>query len=475
MLFHTSVFALFLIVLIGILLFVRDVFRRRVVLLAASYVFYMWWSPIFVLPLLATTFIDFQVGRMLEGEHNERRRRLLLIFSLTANLGLLGYFKYYGFFVENIRALAAMSGFDFSPSLVKLILPVGISFYTFHTMSYTIDVYRREIPACRSALQFALFITFFPVLIAGPILRARQFLPELRKPIRLQLTPEIVMLAARGLAKKALIADNIGPFVDAIFSDPQAWPSVIIWIATFGFAVQIYCDFSGYSDMARALARLFGYEIPLNFDRPYFARNPSEFWRRWHISLSSWLRDYLYIPLGGSRHGRLATYRNLTITMLLGGLWHGASWNFVLWGFLHGLLLAAHRAWSERNGVTDTQSGPLGNFVSWMFFQYVVLLSWIPFRVSDTSKMIVAMRKFVFFDFDFRLFNLGLASVSFGSTVVILLAFTLVHTLGRMRGDLDTRIARAPLPVAMAICALLAALLVFFWPLAEKPFIYFQF
>jgi alginate O-acetyltransferase complex protein AlgI len=472
MLFHTPEFAVFLAVLVAILAIVRGDRARKLVLTGASYLFYMWWNPIFVLPLLATTAIDYQVAGMLEHEERPRRRRALLVFSLVANLGLLAYFKYFNFFVDNASALARSMGFDFSPSLAQVILPVGISFYTFHTMSYTIDVYRREIPVCRSPLRFALFITFFPVLVAGPILRAKQFLPELGKRVRLTLTPEIVLLVMRGLAKKVLVADNIGPFADAIFADPGRWPSAVVWIATLAFAVQIYCDFSGYSDIARGLARIFGYEIPLNFDRPYAALNPSDFWRRWHISLSTWLRDYLYIPLGGNRDGSWRTYRNLMITMLLGGLWHGASWNFVLWGCLHGAMLAGHRLWRERTAPGTSKAGAV---VAWAATQYCVLLTWIAFRVTDTEKMAVAMRKFILFDFDFALFNLGLAEKGFGLTLVVLAAFLSVHAWSWRFGDLDRRLARLPLGAAAAVCVVLAALFVIFWPLAEKPFIYFQF
>jgi len=474
MLFHTPAFAVFIVTLVGVLLIVRSDDLRKLILLGASYLFYMWWNPIFVLPLLTTTVIDYQVGRMLEHEERPRRRRSLLVFSLIANLGLLAYFKYYNFFIESVSAAAHAAGFDFSPVLSRLILPVGISFYTFHTMSYTIDVYKREIPVCRSPLRFALFITFFPVLVAGPILRARQFLPELERPIRLRLTPGIVMLIVRGLAKKVLIADNVGGFADVIFKHPERWPSVIIWLATIAFAVQIYCDFSGYSDIARALAAAFGFEIPLNFDRPYAAHNPSEFWRRWHISLSTWLRDYLYIPLGGNRNGQLQTYRNLLITMLLGGLWHGASWNFVLWGLLHGTMLSVHRFWREWRGEAKTV-GRTAQFVSWIALQYCVLVTWIVFRVTDTQKMFIALRKFVLFDWNFHIFNLGLGENSFGFTIAVLTAFILLHYAGWRWGELDARIAGAPLPVAVFACALIAMSFVFFWPMAEKPFIYFQF
>jgi alginate O-acetyltransferase complex protein AlgI len=475
MLFPTPAFATFLTVLLALLLMIRGDRVRKLVLLLASYVFYMWWNPIFVLPLLVTTAIDYQAGRMLENEERPGRRRLLLTLSVIANLGLLAYFKYYDFFVENIEVLASVAGLHVTPVLGHLILPVGISFYTFHSMSYTIDVYRREIPVCRSPLRFALFITFFPVLVAGPILRAKQFLPQLERRMRLRLTPGIVMLIVRGLAKKVLVADNISPFVDTIFDRPDRWPSVIIWLATIGFAIQIYCDFSGYSDIARGLARIFGFDIPVNFDRPYFARNPAEFWRRWHISLSTWLRDYLYIPLGGSRGGRLATYRNLMITMLLGGLWHGASWNFVLWGFMHGAMLTTHRMWREWRANAARLDGPMSRAGAWAALQVFILFSWLVFRITDTGRMLVAMKKFVFFDFNLHILNIGLGSVSFGFTLAVMSAFLALHFGAGRSGDLDERIARASFPVAAVVCAGIGLLFVFFWPMAEKPFIYFQF
>lgn len=440
MLFHTPEFAAFLAILLALSAAFRGATARKVILLLASYAFYAWWSVLMLLPLLATTFLDFFVAQLIEREEREKPRKALLILSLTANLGLLAFFKYFNFFATTLGA----------PTIASILLPIGISFYTFHTMSYTIDVYRREIPACRSALDFALFITFFPVLVAGPILRAKQFLPQLREPVRIRVTPEGLMLFVRGLAKKVLVADNLAPLADSVFADPSRWPSVIIWTATIAFAIQIYCDFSGYSDMARALAALFGFEIPLNFDRPYFAKSPREFWRRWHISLSSWLRDYLYIPLGGNRHHAA---RNILITMILGGLWHGASWNFVLWGLLHGLLLLASRHLPR------------------VAFWYALLLTWIVFRVRDTQAMLVAMRKFIVFDFDFHLANRGLTGIYFMTSVALIAAFLAVHAWR----DLDLRIARLPLIASIPTAIAIGAAFLYFWPPARTPFLYFQF
>ena len=443
MLFHTLPFALFLLATVAAVALARGNTARKVVLLAASYIFYMQWSVVLVVPLLVTTFLDYFVALAIDRSGNAARRRALLALSLTANLGMLAWFKYAGFF-------ASLAGASLSFSVL---LPVGISFYTFHTMSYTIDVYRRELAPCRSPLDFALFITFFPVLVAGPILRAKQFLPQLRERIALQCTPSIVLLFTRGLAKKVLIADNVAPFADGVFAYPGSYPSAVIWLATVAFAVQIYGDFSGYSDMARALAALFGFEIPRNFEHPYVAPNPREFWQRWHISLSTWLRDYLYIPLGGRNH----RVRNVLITMLLGGLWHGASWNFVLWGAIHGVLLIGHR------------------FIRGVVFAYCLLLTWIIFRVRDSDLLLIALRKFVVFDFNFHLGGSGITSLFAITAMLAVTLFAALHVWSSRRGELDQRLARLPLPAMLAFAVITGALFALFWPTAQTPFIYFQF
>jgi alginate O-acetyltransferase complex protein AlgI len=437
MLFHTLAFAVFLTITIALVAIGRNATGRKVILLAASYTFYGWWSVPLLAPLLFTTFLDYFIAQAIEAEQRDARRRTLLVISLTANLGLLGFFKYYDFVANAVGA-----------PIAGVLLPIGISFYTFHTMSYTIDVYRREIPACRSALDFALFIAFFPVLVAGPILRAKQFLPQLQRRVELQFSPSILFLFLRGLAKKVLVADNLATLIDTVFAKPHLWPSTVIWIATIAFAIQIYCDFSGYSDMARALAQLFGFDIPLNFDHPYAAKNPREFWRRWHISLSTWLRDYLYIPLGGNRRLRI---RNLMITMILGGLWHGASWNFVLWGAMHGVLLIVGRRMPR------------------ILFYYCLLVTWIAFRVHDFHAMFIAMKKFVVFDFDFSLAHRGLTGLYFITTVALIALFFATPR------NLDERLSRAPLAIQAVACAIIGAAFVLFWPNTSAPFIYFQF
>jgi alginate O-acetyltransferase complex protein AlgI len=476
MLFHTPAFLVFFCAVVLCFAASRTARARKWVLFLASCVFYMWWSPIFILLLLGPMVVDFNVGRWLETTDDPRRRKLLLLASVAVNLGLLIFFKYATFLSESVLAGVSALGLPIRWESPHVLLPIGISFFTFERMSYTIDVYRRAAPATHSPLDFALFISFFPRLIAGPIVRAADFLPQLQRELPLRFDAGILFLIVRGLAKKVVIADNLSPFVERVFADPAAWPSAVIWLAALAFAVQIYCDFSGYSDVALGLGRVFGLELPLNFARPYFARNPSDFWRRWHISLSSWLRDYLYVSLGGNRHGRWRTYRNLMLTMLLGGLWHGASWNFVLWGFLHGLALAVHRGLGDLGWLAKRPGpGRLRHAAAVLAMQYWVLLCWIPFRITDSADLWIALRKFVLIDGNFAVANLGLGSMATFSTVLLLLGFAALHGCSARFGDLDVRLARAPAPVALGAAFLAGLFFLALWPLSDAPFIYFQF
>ncbi|MDP6980181.1 MAG: MBOAT family O-acyltransferase [Myxococcota bacterium] len=478
MLFYEFQFLVFSIVLLACLAVVSRNEGKKFVLLVASYVFYMCWNPAFILLILFSTFVDYLVGRRMAVETEKRRRRRLLIVSLAANLGLLGYFKYAGFLGDSLLWLLRSGGFEPSWTTINVLLPVGISFYTFQTLSYTIDLYRGQIPPSRSPLDFALFVAFFPQLVAGPIVRAADFLPQLDHLEHLRFRRVDVFYIGRGLLKKVVVADNVALFADAIFANPEAWPSVVIWLATLSFGVQIYCDFSGYSDIAIGIAGVLGYRLPKNFDAPYFAHNPSDFWRRWHISLSSWLRDYLYISLGGNRGSTFATYRNLMLTMLLGGLWHGASWNFVLWGFLHGLLLIVHRAYS---GLRARSGKPIRdrlwkNVLSIAAMQYYVFLTWVTFRLTDFDKMQVALSKFVFFDFDFQLADRGLGNSAIFSSLFVLGIFMLCHGVSvYRRGDVEARLERVPASLLFAGSVVGGFAAVVLWPLEKVPFIYFQF
>ena len=323
--------------------------KQNSFLVLASCVFYASWDWRFLLPLLCSTSIDYfcALGMAASIQRGEPRmaRRPLMLLSAGINLALLGFFKYCNFFVDSLHAMLHGVGIAVPASTLDIILPVGISFYTFQALSYTIDVYRGEIHATRSFKDFFLAILFFPHLVAGPIQRASNLLSQVVRPrtvSRMQVIDGLNLIVW-GYFKKVVIADRLAPLVNAVFLAPSPSGGETA-LAIFAFAIQIYCDFSGYTDIARGVAKLMGFEFTLNFNLPYFAVNPSDFWQRWHISLSSWLRDYLFIPLGGSKHGERKTRRNLMITMVLGGLWHGAAWNFVLWGFYHGALLVLHRS-----------------------------------------------------------------------------------------------------------------------------------
>jgi alginate O-acetyltransferase complex protein AlgI len=341
MLFSTpQYFVFFFVVLVGFYLAPRR--TRPVLLLIASYFFYASWNWKFVPLLLALTLIDFFAAQWIETKQGVQRHGALVI-SLAANLGFLGFFKYYNFAARTVSGVLGLSSDSF---LLNIVLPLGISFHTFQSISYVVDVYRRQQQAVRRLVDYALFISFFPQLVAGPIVRAREFFADLYawEPPEQREIKHGAFLVVLGLVKKVALADNLGPIVDQYFAGLHFHVGgVSAWGAMFAFALQIFFDFSGYTDIAIGSALLLGFHFPINFRRPYLAVSITDFWRRWHISLSSWLRDYLYIPLGGNRHGRAKTYRNLMITMLLGGLWHGANWTFLAWGAFHGLLLSIER------------------------------------------------------------------------------------------------------------------------------------
>jgi len=318
---------------------------RLWLILLASYVFYGWWDWRFLSLIMISTFMDFNFGKLIGATQEPHKRKLFLIFSMIMNLGFLGFFKYFNFFIDSFVSMMHAFGFQPAVTSLQIILPIGISFYTFQSLSYTIDIYRKEIPVERNLLKFAAFIALFPQLVAGPIVRARDLLPQMNEDKKFSWDNFNSGLGRIlwGFFKKVAIADSLAPFVDNCWADPTKFSSSHLMIGAVFYSFQIYCDFSGYSDIAIGLARIMGFRFVENFKTPYFSQSFSEFWTRWHVSLSSWLRDYLYIPLGGNRKGKINTYKNNMITMLLGGLWHGANLAFVFWGFLHGLYLIVQR------------------------------------------------------------------------------------------------------------------------------------
>jgi alginate O-acetyltransferase complex protein AlgI len=320
----------------------------------ASWFFYAWWSWAFLPLMLASTSVDYVAGRMLAGSEDKHRRRVILLVALGFNLAMLGYFKYAGFFLDSLNGIGSTVGAGDPFPALDIVLPIGISFYTFNSMSYTIDIFRRQVEPAKNIVHYAAFVSLFPHLIAGPIVRYSTIDRQLRSlapRLSAQLAASGLFFFACGLTKKLLIADNLAPTVDNLFARHNELGFVTGWAAAVGYSLQLYFDFSGYSDMAVGLAFLLGFRFPQNFNSPYKSINISDFWRRWHMSLSFWLRDYLFIPLGGSREGRWRTLRNLGITMFLGGLWHGAAWTFVIWGLLHGLFLIVHNV-AKQVGLT---------------------------------------------------------------------------------------------------------------------------
>lgn len=366
--------------------------RQNWVLLIASYVFYGAWDPRFLLLLAGSTLLDYAVGLRISQTADPVRRKRWLWVSLAGNLGTLAFFKYFGFFVESANAALEAFGIPAWRMRLDIVLPVGISFYTFQTLSYAIDVYRGVLQPTRSLRDFALFVAYFPQLVAGPIERATHLLPQILKPRRVSLDQlsQGVWLVGWGMFKKVVIADNLAIIVDRTFAQNSGAGGAEYLVAIYAFAYQIYCDFSGYSDIARGLAALMGIDIMVNFRQPYLALDPRDFWRRWHISLSTWLRDYLYIPLGGNRGGRVATYRALILTMVLGGLWHGAQWTYVLWGAYHGVVLAFHRY------LTSDRLSMLPDSIGWRVAKrivtfHLVCAGWLLFRASDLAQVGVVL------------------------------------------------------------------------------------
>jgi alginate O-acetyltransferase complex protein AlgI len=470
MIFTQPIFFLFFAVTAGVHWALRSERARKIWLLCASYVFYGYWDYRFVGLIVLCTVFDYTVGLLLARTDAPRKRKALIASSLCANLGLLGFFKYYHFFVDSVVAGLTALGLEVEAPTLNVVLPAGISFFTFQTMSYTIDVYRKKLAPQLDFLDFAVFVGFFPQLVSGPIVRASDFLPQLRTP-RLLANVDVrraLVLFAVGYLKKACVADNIASAIDPVFADPTAFPALERALGAVLYSVQIYCDFSGYTDMAIGSALLLGYELTKNFDAPYFSTSVREFWQRWHISLSSWLRDYLYIPLGGNRGGRLFAMRNLMLTMLLGGLWHGANWTFVIWGFLHGLALAVHRAFAGLGGRTGTEKGGQAvKVASWLATFAWVVLCFTIFRCSNIGLAWsflthpLAARASEHLSPDWWLVVLALGAVQWQ-----------IH---RRKVELRERVRALGDVVFYPALGFAAAVLLYLTPSSSTPFIYFQF
>jgi alginate O-acetyltransferase complex protein AlgI len=437
---------------------------QNIVLLLASFVFYGWWYWKYLALMIGISTIDYICGVLFENRTDERARKLILFAGLSANILILAYFKYVDFLIQTANNALNPIGLEPIP-LLHVLLPIAISFHTFQSMSYLIDVYRGLIKPMRNFLDYQLFVSFFPVLVAGPIERARHLLPQIEQPrsIGREDIEAGVGLMVLGFFKKIAIADNLAPIVDGVFNDGAGGGLAVI-LATYAFALQIYGDFSGYTDIARGVARLMGFHLVDNFRQPYFATNPSDFWRRWHISLSSWLRDYLYIPLGGNRYGPLRMYCSMAITMLLGGLWHGASWTFVIWGAYQGALLIIYRLLRDRFGSGRETSGVLRALETAAFFQ-LTCIGWLIFRSQGWDALSGLVAKIFQAEnwLDVSLVNVRLIVLAGTAMVAIdLWAAFRLHP-------------RAPLWMKSAAWALTIVAIVVLAPENISNFLYFQF
>ena len=444
---------------------------RKANLLFASYVFYAAWSPPFVLLLWLSTLVDWVAGRGMERSASPAGRRLFLLLSLLTNLGLLGFFKYGGFLTRALADGLQAVGVRYDPRALDVVLPVGISFYTFQTLSYSIDVYRGRIRPWRSLLDFALFVSFFPQLVAGPIVRARDFLPQCASERRASASQVGwgVSLLVLGLFAKVFLADGLmAPVVDLVYQDVSHASRLAAWLGTLAFANQIFFDFWGYSTCAIGLAMILGFALPDNFRSPYAAVGFSDFWRRWHVTLSSWLRDYLYVSLGGNRSGRWRTARNVMLTMLLGGLWHGAAWSFVVWGGLHGLLLLAERSLRGRLPARGAGARRIGAGITFL----LVSLAWVPFRaetLADAWRLLETMLTGG---------APGLVDPGVGRARMVLVALVTAAMLATQwalrERTLEEVARRMPWTLRAAVLAALIAAICTA-PGEERAFIYFQF
>lgn len=478
MLFNSFTFVIFFPIVLIISRSIGSWTYRKFFLLIASYAFYAAWNPPFVVLLWISTIVDWFAARLIEKYSSTFSRRFYLSISLLVNLGMLGYFKYGGFLLDNFISFVHTVGIDYHPAKPSIILPVGISFYTFQTLSYTFDVFKRKMKPWHSFLDYALYVTFFPQLVAGPIVRAVDFLPQCEEPKKSsdkQLGWGLTLLTI-GLFNKVVIADAfMAPIVEKVYDSPEMVGFFQAWAGTLGFATQIFCDFAGYSTCAIGIAMALGFVLPDNFRFPYAAVGFSDFWRRWHISLSSWLRDYLYISLGGNRKGGVRTYINLIVTMLLGGLWHGASWMFVIWGGLHGLYLILERLVKHWDFAQHSiWSNPFVRFCLSLLTFFLVCITWVFFRAKEFSRALAI-----------TLSMLGVHSSSFkselwlpGNMYIFVAGCTLgmlfIHHFLRNR-TVEDLFGEMPWWVKSVVVSALAYCVLISFTGEDRAFIYFQF
>ena len=476
LIFNSGLFLFLFVGFAGVYLLLRRATSLRILyVIAFSIYFYYKSSGIYFLLLLFAAVSDYLIGNAIAGTADKRRKRHLVALSVVVNLVMLGYFKYTNFFIDMANGLFGAGFLEFQ----NIFLPVGISFFVFQSMSYTIDIYRGQIRPLERWTDYLFYLSFFPQLVAGPIVRAKDFIPQIRKPLLVtrEMFGTAIGFIIIGLVKKAIISDYISlNFVDRIFDEPALYSGFECLMGIYGYALQIYCDFSGYSDMAIGIALLLGFRFPMNFNAPYKSATITEFWRRWHISLSSWLRDYLYISLGGNRKGRVRTYINLMFTMLLGGLWHGAAVRFILWGALHGVALALHKAWMSIASWAKPdgkQMNPLLRVGGWLFTFNVVCLGWLLFRAEDMQTVQVMLYQ-ICHNFNSAIipqFVEGYKAV----VGLIVLGYAMHFLPEKIDGDIRRKVSCASFGWQVAMLALTIWCVMQIKSSDIQPFIYFQF
>ncbi len=477
MVFTTATFLVFLVVVFGVYWSLGSRTHQNLLLLVAGYIFYAWWDYRYCSLMLISTLVDYICGI---GCSKSKGKNLYLIISLCSNLGMLAVFKYFNFFQDSLIAAMAPLGINVDPVSLQLALPVGISFYTFQTLSYTIDIYRGKLQPHRSLLDYATYVSFFPQLVAGPIERAASLLPQFGVDRRFDAAQarDGLRQMVWGFFKKLVVADRCAVIVNEVYANPSAFDSWHLWLAAIGFSFQIYCDFSAYSDIAIGTARLFGFTLTRNFALPYFAQDFTEFWRRWHITLSTWFRDYVYIPLGGNRHGRQRHLINVMIVFAVSGLWHGAGWNFVIWGVIHGLLvIISSRLRPTSLSEKEVPLGPGIPHITAMLRSLLVFfiscLAWVFFRVTDSVEVWDILRRMLV---SIEQFESPLASASDLQILTkILPAFVIIEFLTRACTHPLQALARAPKPIRWFAYIAVIWATVYYMPDETGEFVYFQF
>ena len=474
-------FVLFL-PIVALLFFMFGQKIRIIFLLLASYYFYMSWRPEYAILILLSTVVDYFAGILISKNKSLLQRRLFLAISLTVNLGLLFFFKYFNFLSDSLRHILSLVSVQMDPIFQTFILPVGISFYTFQTIGYTVDVYNKKIEPQKNFLKFALYVSFFPQLVAGPIERAKNLFPQFDMTHKFEINraTDGLKLMLWGFFKKLVIADNAAIVVDTIYADPAHFGGVYLWIATILFSIQIYCDFSGYSDIAIGCAKILGFKLMDNFNRPYFSKSIAEFWRRWHISLSTWFKDYIYIPLGGSRVGKIRWSLNIMLVFLISGIWHGANWTFIVWGILHGFFIVVSPFTKKvsifaRKMVLMKENGLVSCLLQVVTTYLLVLLAWVFFRSpSITSAWDIIKRMLTPAVHEFGIQSIGLSTGSLIAVFVAIVFMELIHFCQEHSGMREMFDNKSAL-IRVSAYMFMIIFIVLFGAFGKGSFIYFQF